>query len=227
LFAAYGVSGETERRLATALARRDAAAAASNAQIGTLLAALLDAAGPATSAVEKLVRLDLPPSATRQITRLVETIGLIRRANPDLTLTVDPLERQGFEYQTGLSFTIFARGARRELGRGGRYRVGGGPIDGAKDEQPSGEPAVGFSLFGDAVLRAVPPDPAPRRVYIPVDARFADSERLRREGWVTVAGLAPADEPAADARRLGCDFILAAGADEPRRLDWPSRSIEG
>jgi len=44
--------------------------------------------------------------------------------HPEVKLTVDPLERQGFEYQTGLSFTVFARGSRRELGRAA-LRIGG------------------------------------------------------------------------------------------------------
>jgi ATP phosphoribosyltransferase regulatory subunit len=212
LFAAYGVTGEAEQTLAAALAHRDAAAAAANPEIGTLLVDLLEAAGPAAPAVARLNRLDLPDAARLQIASLAATIELIRSADPALTLTVDPLERQGFEYQTGVGFTIFARGALRELGRGGRYRIGL-----AGDE--AGEPAVGFSLFSDAVLGSAPADAPPRRVYIAPGTRFADAEMLRADGWVTVAGLGIAEKPADDARRLGCGYILTPDSAEPRRLD--------
>ena len=36
-------------------------------------------------------------------------------------LTIDPVEHRGFEYHTGVAFTIYARGVRGELGHGGRY----------------------------------------------------------------------------------------------------------
>lgn len=175
LFGAYGVSGAIEERLLRALAHRDATAVGGEPGIGVLLKALLDVAGPAEAAMEKLSRLALPAEAEPDRVRLVETVRRIRVAEPKLTLTIDPLERHGFEYQTGLSFTVFARGSRRELGRGGRYRIGGGTV-----EAPSGEPAVGFSLFADPVVAAAPPGGPARRVYVPVDHPPGDAMRLRR-----------------------------------------------
>ena len=41
------------------------------------------------------------------------------------TLTLDPTERHGFEYQSWLGFSLFARGAGAEIGRGGTYTVSG------------------------------------------------------------------------------------------------------
>ena len=38
---------------------------------------------------------------------------------------------------------------------------------------------------------------------------------LRAEGWATVAGLSPAADPAAEAKRLGCGHVLAGGAVKP------------
>ncbi len=214
IFAAYGITGDDERQLAAALAHRDTKIAGAAPKIGPLLLALLDVAGPADAAIEKLARIDLPQGAQAARTWLVETVRLIRMANPDLKLTIDPLERQGFEYQTGLSFTVFARGARRELGRGGRYRIGGGE----PNLELRGEPAVGFSLFADAVLKAAPAKAPLRRVYVPAARPPADAAALRKAGWITVAGLDAVDDPVSEAKRLGCRYVLDSGSAEPRPL---------
>jgi ATP phosphoribosyltransferase regulatory subunit len=205
ILAACEIGEPDERRLTAALAHRDVAVAGSAPVVGPLFAALLDVAGPAETAIDKLNRIALPAAAESSRRRLVETVRLIGRANPELTLTVDPLERQGFEYQTGLSFTIFARGARRELGRGGRYRIGGA----------AGEPAVGFSLFADAMLGAAALEPLSRRVFLPAGTATAAAEALRRDGWITVAGLTTVDDPGLEARRLGCSDVFIGGSLAP------------
>lgn len=211
IFAAYGITGDAERALALALNHRDTSIAGAAPGIGPLLLALLDVAGPADKALKKLAAIDLPDSARPTAERLIETIRLLRITNPEVKLTVDPLERQGFEYQTGLSFTIFARGSRRELGRGGRYRIGGEAANGKE----GGEPAVGFSLFADAIARAAPHLETARRVFLPLGTTPHDAHRLRKDGWVTVAGLTVADDNVLEARRLGCDHVLAAAGAEP------------
>jgi ATP phosphoribosyltransferase regulatory subunit len=211
IFTAYGIAGDAERQLAVALTHRDMTVAGAAPGIGPLLMALLDVAGPADKALAKLAAIDLPETARPARDRLIETIRLIRVSHPELKLTVDPLERQGFEYQTGLSFTIFARGARRELGRGGRYRIGGDAANGNE----GGEPAVGFSLFADALAKAAPHLEKVRRVFLPLGTTPADAHRLRKDGWATVAGLTCADDNSAEARRLGCDHVLAGAGKEP------------
>jgi ATP phosphoribosyltransferase regulatory subunit len=218
IFAAYGVTGEEERRLAHALGHRDRAVAGAASNLGPLLADLLDLAGPADAAIEKFARIMLPPAAEPSRTRLVDAVRLIRTASPDLMLTVDPLERQGFEYQTGLSFTIFARGSRRELGRGGRYRIGGDGAGATAAEPGRGEPATGFSLFADAILNATPEAVRPRRVYLPFGTPPAQASALRAEDWITVSALAEIPDADADARRLGCSHILGRDANRPRPL---------
>jgi ATP phosphoribosyltransferase regulatory subunit len=193
-------------RLRQALDRKDAAeVAAVGGKAAELLASLMRASGPADRAVELLAALDLPAAADGDRQRLTEVVRLIRAGAPRLMLTVDPVEHRGFEYQTGISFTLFSRGVSGELGRGGRYRAG------AQKPGSQGEPATGFTLYLDTVLRAVP-DPAPSpRVFLPVDTQDADGARLRSEGWVTVRALESFDEPAAEARRLHCTHIFTGG----------------
>src|SRR3546814_19517381 len=95
-----------------------------------------------------------PPGSTRTDTRLpYPTLfrSLVRRAAPQARVTVDPVEHRGFEYQTGISFILFAKGVRGELGRGGRYEASG-----SNGERAS---STGFTFYMDSVLRALPPPP--------------------------------------------------------------------
>jgi len=187
--------------LRLALDRKDAAAVADlAADHAGLFLTLMRAAGPAEAGIAALRRLDLPPAAAALTGRLERVHAAIAESVPDLPLTVDPVEHRGFEYQTGLSFTFFARGVRGELGRGGRYETPG--LSGES------EPATGFSLYMDVVLRALPPATSPRKLYLPPGTAPAEAARLRGAGWATVSGFSSGAGPVAEARRLGCSHRL-------------------
>ncbi|MFQ5959677.1 MAG: ATP phosphoribosyltransferase regulatory subunit [Alphaproteobacteria bacterium] len=197
-----GLDAAAARSMRAALDRKDAAAvAAVGGRGGELLGAMLRAAGPHERALDALARLDLPPAAEAQRDRLGEVAGIVAAAAPDLGLTIDPVEHRGFEYQTGVSFTLFAPGVRGELGRGGRYHLGDG----------DGEPATGFTLFMDTVLRALPAPTPARRLFLPAGVARDEAARLRAEGWVAVAGLDAAADATAEARRMGCSHVLVDG----------------
>jgi ATP phosphoribosyltransferase regulatory subunit len=123
---------------------------------------------------------------------------------PDLALTADAVENRGFEYHTGITFTLFARGVRGELGSGGRYVAGNG--------DDGGEPATGFTLFMDSVLRALPAPNDDERIYVPA---CSDGAALRAEGRTTVQGLDDGTDGEAEARRLQCTHILVGGEVRP------------
>ena len=199
-----GLAAGQVAELRLALDRKDAAAVRKLAgSHDKLFQALLRTAGPADKALAALTTLDLPPAAAAELGRLAEVAALVRQAAPQARLTVDPVEHRGFEYQTGISFILFAKGVRGELGRGGRYEAAG--PNGAR------ESSTGFTLFMDSVLRALPAPAPARRVFLPFGTAPQEGRRLRAEGWVTVAGLAPAADPAKEARRLGCSHRLAEG----------------
>jgi ATP phosphoribosyltransferase regulatory subunit len=164
---------------------------------GGLLKALLDASGPAESAFASLEKLDLPEGPARERRRLGETLTILRQTAPDLAVTVDPVEHRGFEYHSGLSFTVFANGVRGEIGRGGRYLAGA-----------EGEQSTGFTLFLDSILRALPEASRSERIYLPFGAPVEKATALRAEGRVTVAGLMPEDDPMTAARKQGCTHIF-------------------
>jgi ATP phosphoribosyltransferase regulatory subunit len=203
---ALGLGDEQGRQMRAALDRKDAGAiAAFGNGASDLLARLIGLAGPADAALKALGALTLPDEAAAACARLEETVALLRTIDPDIRLTVDPVENRGFEYHTGVSFVLFALGARGELGRGGRYLAGGPGV-------PNGaEPATGFTLFMDTVIRALPEARAPERVFVPLEAGVAVIATLQGEGHITVAGLEPVNDAAKEAARLGCTHVFTGG----------------
>jgi ATP phosphoribosyltransferase regulatory subunit len=209
---AYGIEGERAAGLRAALDRKDMAAVASLAgEAGGLLARLVAAAGAGGATRAALDRLELPERARLERDRLGAVLDGLAAAIPALKVTVDPVENRGFEYHTGISFTFFARvgpelGPLGELGRGGRYQAGA----------PSApEPATGFTLYTDTILRTLPEPPPRRRVLVPPDTDPARARALRAEGWITVAALLPAADWREEARRLDCFYLLEGGAPHP------------
>jgi ATP phosphoribosyltransferase regulatory subunit len=194
-----GRPSETDIRVA--LDRRDAAALAKLGSTGALLAKLVGASGPVDKAMPALQALALPDAAKGEIARLARAVELMRGSLPDLALTVDAVERRGFEYQKGLSFTIFAKNVRGELGRGGRYLAGEDLMEGA------GETATGVTLFTDTVLRAIPFPAERRRIFVPLEAPKGTAEALRAKGEVAIRGFAAGADP----KKLGCTHVWRAG----------------
>lgn len=201
LVAGLDIAPDAVGPLRAALDHKDAAAVGALAGAGAdLLAALLAAVGPVEAALAALMALDLPAAAAAEVARLGEVVAGVSAAVPDLPLTVDPVEYRGFEYQTGVSFTLYAKAARGELGRGGRFVTA------------AGEPSTGCTLFLDSLMRVLPSRPARARLFLPHGVTPAEARRLREDGWVTVAGLDVAAAAEAEARRLGCDHVLVDGA---------------
>ncbi len=205
-----GKNLKSEALLRQALDRKDGAAVAElgddfGEDAARRLAAMLNAAGPATKTLEALGALGLSGEAETGRNLLADVVERVRSALPDLAMTIDPVENRGFEYHTGVTFTFFAKGVRGELGNGGRYIANGGGSAG------NGEAATGFTLFMDTVLRAVAPPPAKRRVYLPAETPVEMATRLRADGCITVAALSATGDAAEEAGRLGCTHVLKDG----------------
>lgn len=161
---------------------------------------LLTAAGPLDAAMAQLRALAVADVLARWLD-LVAAIGAA--VDPRVRVTLDPTERHGFEYQTGLGFGLFAAGLGGEIGRGGAYSVN---HDDGRDE-----PAVGFSLYLDPLVDAGFGQSASKRVFLPMLTPADIAAGLRADGWVTLAALSAADT----AESLGCSHHLVNGAPQP------------
>jgi ATP phosphoribosyltransferase regulatory subunit len=185
--------------LRAALDHKDSAGVAElGGSAASLLCALIEAVGPAEQALARLRDLTLPAAAAAEWERLVRVVALVRAALPSLTLTIDPVENRGFEYHTGVAFTVFVRGYAGEVGRGGRYLA-------------HGEPATGATLYTDSLLDVLPGAAPERRAFLPAGAEDEAGARLRALGWITVAGLDEVADAAAEAKRQNCGYLLVDG----------------
>jgi ATP phosphoribosyltransferase regulatory subunit len=184
-------------QLVHALDRKDSLAVASaGGQHAELLLRLLEASGPASRTIPALLGLPLPEPARTYAIRMAETVAAVEKADPTLKLTADPVEFRGYRYHTGLCTTVFATGGQAELGRGGRYLCG------------EGEPATGISLYPDSIVRAAPAPPLRPRLYLPFGTPAKVAAEWRKRDFATVAGLAPVEDAAAEAIRLGCPHLI-------------------
>ena len=164
--------------------RLDAKDAGAVAALAPAYLPLVEAAGPFASALERLRAFDtggVLASRLDGLAEIAETLG------DRVALTLDPTERHGFEYQSWLGFSLFANGATREVGRGGTYTV--------LREDGGEEPATGFSLFADALVREDARNR--RRLFLPYGTGAEAGMAMRAAGWVTVAALEPGDTPEA------------------------------
>ena len=161
---------------------------------------LIEAAGPFAEAIERLRRFDTEGALASRLSAL-ETIAA--RLHGIATVTLDPTERHGFEYQTWLGFSLFAEGLGGEVGRGGAYTI--------LHEDGREEPAIGFSIYPDPLLDLMQRHEPERRVMLPPGHDQDVARRLRAQGWVTVAALD--DGCAAD----GCTHRLGPEGPEPIR----------
>lgn len=138
--------------------------------------------GPAASLILSIMRKEkaaLPPRAQADMDRLMKIATDLRAALnvyglQDVNITIDPLERRGFEYQTGVSFTLFALGARGELGRGGRYDV--------TSPGRAAETATGFTLYMDTILRVAPAIEQGVQQAVSPDAGWDEVKSLQDQG---------------------------------------------
>ena len=164
-----------------------------------LLKALIQCTGPIDSALSRLAALDLPEQASKTRDDLSALACAFAARHKNVGLTLDPGESRGFEYQTGLGFTLFASDVRGELGRGGRYRI--------QDK----EPAVGVSLYLDTILRALPDPPRRRRVLVPHDAESSVHEGLQANNYATIWHLGDGNVDIEIARAQNCEFVWVDG----------------
>jgi ATP phosphoribosyltransferase regulatory subunit len=154
-------------------------------------APLIAAAGPVADAIARLRAFDTAGLLTQ---RLADLEAIVAALPPGITITLDPTERHGFEYQTWLGFSLFSPQASGEIGRGGAYRIGN-------------EAAIGFSAYIDPLIDAGLAQMERRRLFLPTGTLPAKANKLRAEGWVTVAQFGADDT--ADAQL--CTHILSNG----------------
>ncbi len=175
--------------------RLDAKDAGSVATIAPGYLPLIEAAGPFDQALARLRTFDTTGALASRLDGLRRLAAAI---DGRVTLTLDPTERHGFEYQSWLGFSLFAAGLAQEAGRGGTYTV--------VHENGAEEAATGFSLYADALVEQGGGVDR-RRLFLPFGTPPGEGVTMRAQGWVTVAALEAGDTPEAQL----CTHLWVAG----------------
>lgn len=197
VLADMGFDKPLQEELLRALDRKDVTAIAN---LAADKAPLLVALAQPGITVADLRQLPLPDKAQALCDRLEEVMELVRCDAPDVALSIDPVESLKFNYHRGIGFSIFVKNVKEELGHGGRY-----VIDKKTD-------AVGFTLYVNELLRALPKPKAREKVFLPLGTSQKDASGLRDGGKVTLCSFSEDANDAGEARRLGCRYIFKDGA---------------
>lgn len=202
LIADYGLEEEAED-IRAAVDHKDVSTLEAGKDKGRkTLAALVMAAGVPEKTLEALRGIDLPEDAKGDIERLIGVCEGVSKAIAELGLegvrvTLDPLERKGFEYQSGIGFTLFATEVRGELGRGGRYGIDRG--------EGGQETAAGFTLYMDTVRTGMPRAQKKDKVFVSAAEGWDVIAKLQDEGWTVLR------ESGHDSAKAGASHIYKNG----------------
>lgn len=199
------MDADIKQQLFAAVSNRDISALASlPIAAAQKLADVMTASGASTDDLRALCA-DLDMSAAGKLDSLLTVADTLKNLLPDVAITLDPLDMQGFGYHTSISFSLFAKGLRGAIAKGGAYRTG------------YNEAAVGISVYMERVLRGLTPPDAPPFVYISATLGFDVALSYIQRGRHIVFGSEGADEEA-EARALGCQFIVRDAASQPEPL---------
>lgn len=139
------------------------------------IADMIDASGPAATALSKLEALGNAALAPALADLRALVAALESQAVP-AALTIDLLDLSGYGYYSGIGYALYWNQAGLEVGRGGCYR------------SASGEDATGFTLYINELLDKLPAEPAAPIKYIPHGTSAAEAAKLQAQGFVTIYG---------------------------------------
>lgn len=164
------------------------------------LLTLLTSIGNAKYAYKALTSFEHKGGAKRHVEEIGIIIDNLSQKLPNTQITLDPIENRGFNYYSGVSFSIYDKKTGTTVARGGRYRL-----------SQNNEPASGLSFYTHNLLKAAHRPKLPKRIYIPASESEALAQDYRAKGWVTVRGFNQDTDIEAEAIRLNCDYFSHKG----------------
>lgn len=180
------------------------------------ISSLMETTGTQTDELEKVANIKLPQEAKEIRDRLVEVVEVIKEESPNIKMTIDLVENRGFEYHTGVSFSLFSSSYMSEIGRGGRYIVGDSRSQEdqvkKKIKKSKCEHSTGVTLFLDSIMKIIKTEEENKKVFVPKG--FSSSKEvveLIKKGFVVIRGLKKTSDDENEARRMKCRYLLTHG----------------
>ena len=124
----------------------------------------------------------------------LKVIDIVNKNDSSIKISIDPLENRGFNYHTGLSFTIFSENLKGEIAKGGRYKT------------LNGETAIGCTIYTEKIYTNSKSTLDKSLVYVPY-LNINDADQIINKGYRVVFGNNLNSDIKQDALNLKCQFI--------------------
>ena len=155
---------------------------------------LLESTGDYSFATKFLHELKLEGFLNDVRDYYLKVIEIVNKNDPFINISIDPLENRGFNYHTGLSFTIFSENLKGEIAKGGRYKT------------LNGETAIGCTIYTEKIYSNSKSYPDKSLVYVPY-VNINDADKIISEGYRVVFGNNLSSNFEKDAFNLKCQLI--------------------
>jgi len=159
---------------------------------------IIDSSGPLKKNIKKIQKIKLGSNAKKIIKDFMKICSFLTKKNYDeYKISVDLLDHRGFEYYTGITFSIFCLNSSKEVCRGGRYLT-------SKDKD-----AVGSTFFLNQFLQFKNISKNnKKKILVSYNSIFDKNLfELRKKGWVTIQNFSSKNDNKI-AKLHNCKFIF-------------------
>ena len=155
---------------------------------------LMESSGDYSFATNFLSKLKLEGFINDVRDYYLRVIDIVDKNDSSIKISIDPLENRGFNYHTGLSFTIFSENLKGEIAKGGRYKT------------LNGETAIGCTIYTEKIYSNSKSSIDKSLVYVPY-LNINDADHIISKGYRVVFGNNLTSDQKKDAFNLKCQFI--------------------
>ena len=155
---------------------------------------LMESAGDLALASKLLSKLSLEGYFNEVRDYYLRVIGIVNKNISSVKISIDPLENRGFNYHTGLSFTVFSENLKGEIAKGGRYKT------------LNGETATGCTIYTEKIYSNSKSSLDKSLVYVPY-LNINEADQIINKGYRVVFGNNLNTDIKQDALNLKCEFI--------------------
>ena len=159
---------------------------------------IINSSGPLKKNLKKIKKIRLGSNAKKVIKDFIKICSLLERKNSDdYKISIDLLDHRGFEYYTGITFSIFCLNSSKEVCRGGRYVT-------SKNKD-----AVGSTFFLNQFLELKNiVKYKKKKLLVSFESIFDKNlSKLRKKGWVIIQNI-DSDNDKKIAKLHNCKFIF-------------------
>jgi len=159
-----------------------------------IISELMDVFGDHLNVIKYLQELKSKGILVDIIDHYLTVIDIVRKNDKSIKLSIDPLENRGFEYHTGITFTIFSDKLKGEIAKGGSYNI------------LTGETATGCTIYTEKLYPNLMLNLDKDLVYIPyLNMKVADE--IIKKGYRIVFGSVSNSEFEKEASEMNCKYI--------------------